>query len=342
MVALVAASMWLVPGVYAGLGVRPVPLTFIDGFCPWDCLLYANIAHDGYTSNVLVNFWPLLPMLARPLVWLHADPKIAVVVVANAAALGAFLVVYRLFDALEGAAAARWGTAAFAAYPFAFFFSAGYPESLMVIGGAGALLLAVRQRHIWAGVVLGIAALARHPTILAGLGLLTMQLQEVGGHPIKLLKRRAALGLILPIAILSLWPLYLHFHFRDALAFVHARANWGWHAWLSLPAAWKRAPESRMLLVYPFVSLIPGVGAFALLARRRWWPLAAIAVPSMLLYWSVGAFGLGRYSASTWAAFVPLGAWLARRPALQLPLLLALALLQGFWLHLFAHAYELQ
>ena len=61
-----------------------------------------------------------------------------------------------------------------------------------------------------------------------------------------------------------------------------------------------------------------------------------------VLAFGLGAYGLGRYSASVWPAFLPLGVWLTRRPSWKLPLVVVLAMFQGLFLHLFAHAYELQ
>ena len=62
----------------------------------------------------------------------------------------------------------------------------------------------------------------------------------------------------------------------------------------------------------------------------------------MALFLAVGACGLGRYSASCWPAFLPRGVRLRRRPPLQAPIVIALALLQGLFLHLFAPGYNIQ
>lgn len=97
-----------------------------------------------------------------------------------------------------------------------------------------------------------------------------------------------------------------------------------------------------MLLVYPFFALLPAAGVIALMRQPRWRSLAAFAVPTFVLFCVMGAYGLGRYTASVWPAFLPLGVWLARRPSWQTPIVVVLALFQGLFLHLFAHAYELQ
>lgn len=340
-VAGITVRVW--PALYAAHGaIVHAPLSTIDGVCVWDCPIYGELARAGYQAKIYLNFWPLLPWLARPLVWLHVPPPWAVVVVANLAALGAFAAVYAVFVRLAAEDEARAALLLFAAYPFAFFFGSGYPESLMVLAGAGALWLALEGRHLGAGVVLGVGALARHPTIVAGLGLLAVQLDEVGGRVRALVRRRAFWGLVIPLVLLGVWPLFNYVTFGRPFWFIAVRRGWGWHAYLSVPGGLRRWHEAKMLLVYPFVALAPAIGSFLLWRRRSWWPLAMIAVPLTALYWCVGAYGLGRYSASTWPAFLPLGAWLAPRRRLLVAAVVVSAILQGVFLHLFAHAYELQ
>src|SRR4051794_1986220 len=50
--------------------------------------------------------------------------------------------------------------------------------------------------------------------------------------------------------------------------------------------------------------------------------------------------GLGRYSASCWPAFLPLGVLVSRKPWLQAPLVGVFALFQGIFAYLFIHQFE--
>jgi hypothetical protein len=333
-VGIAGLSVFLWPHLYTKVGSVPADLSLADGLCAWDCRAYAQIAERGYDLAIMTNFWPLLPLLARPLVWLHLSPFVAVVLVANAASLVAYLAIYHVFEILEGEAAARWGLTLFAAYPFAFFFGVGYTEPLMVAAGAGAMWLALRGRHVWAGVAFGAGVLARMPASLGWLGLAAVQLRDRT-------RWRTRLALLIPVAIGLLWPLYLWMRFGDPLLWMHVRKLWGWHGSLNVVHGMMRWREARMLLVYPFFALVPAAGVVALAREPRWRPLAAIAVPTFVLFVIIGAYGLGRYTASVWPAFLPLGVWLSRRPMLR-PLVVALAIFQGLFLHLFAHAYELQ
>jgi hypothetical protein len=91
----------------------------------------------------------------------------------------------------------------------------------------------------------------------------------------------------------------------------------------------------------PF-ALIPTVGAVCLLKSRKYAELAAAALPLAAVLWVIGAFAIGRYSASCWPAFLPLGKWYERHPRWQVPMLLFFGLAQGWYFFLHSHHYEIQ
>jgi len=335
-VAIAALSTFLWPFLYTATGATPRALTLVDGLCQWDCGFYATIASRGYPQPGFTNFWPMLSVYARPLVWLHVSGSVAVIVVANLAALIAFIAVWRVFELMSDEAGARWGLTLFAVYPFSFFFAVGYTESLMIAAGAGGMWLALRGRHTSAALAFAAGVLSRAPATLGWLGLAAVQLRDRT-------RWRTRAALLIPIAVALLWPLWNWTHFHDPLQWLHARKLWGWHASLNVVTAMRHWHDNaRMLLVYPLFALIPAAGVVGLVVERRFWPLASFALPTFVLFCVMGAYALGRYSASVWPAFLPLGVWLSRRPSLQTPVVVALALFQGFFLHLFVHAYELQ
>jgi len=314
----------------------------LGGLCRWDCLYYTHIALEGYREPFWTNFFPLFPLLGKGLSLLTGlSLPFALVLLANLAGLGALLAVYRVFLETEGEEVARAGLILFASFPFAFFQAAGYPESLMVLTSAAAMLLAMRGRHVAAGGVLGLGVLARHLTIVAGLSLLAAQVRERGLHPRRFLLHRSFLGLVLPFALASLYMLYLYATRGEPLAWwTHRKEGWGELAWFGLPDLLRGDSLPLELYLYVLLSLVPAAGTVLLLREPRWRVLAAFAAGLMLTLWTVGLAGLGRYSASCWPAFLPLGAWLARRPALLMPAVCAGALLQGLFLYLFAHWYN--
>ena len=333
--ALATLSTFLWPFAYTNEGSVKAAFTLADGLCAWDCRHYAYLAEHGYPVAAFTNFWPLLSWVSRPLVWLHVAPVTAVVLVANAASAVAFVAVYRVFELVADEAAARAGLLLLAVYPFSFFYAAGYTEPLMVAAGAGAMWLALSGRHVGAAAVFATGVLARSPAALGWLGLAYEQVRART-------RWRTRAALLIPVAAGLLWPLHNWVQFHDPLAWLHARAHWGWHANLNVIRGMRHWRQARMLVVYPVFALIPAVGVVALAREPRWRSLAVFAVPMFVLFCVMGAYGLGRYTASVWPAFLPLGVWLARRPSLQTPIVIVLALFQGLFLHLYAHAYELQ
>jgi hypothetical protein len=317
----------------------------LDGFCRWDCGHFERLASVGYLKPEDTNFFPLLPLSARLLSFLTTIPvPVTLLIVPNLAALGGLVVIYRIFADLEGTDAARWGVAIFAAYPFAFFQATGYPESLMIFTSALAIWLALRGNHIWAGVALGMGVLARHLTLFAGAGLLAAQVRERGIHPRRFLWNRAIIGLLMPWLFLGGYLLYQYVSFGDALAFWRARANWGERAWwgiVQLAQTTDSDIDIKAMWSYVPIVIAPTVGAIALATRKRWAELAAFALVLMTVLWSVGMWGMGRYSASCWPAFLPLGVWLARHPMLQAPAITLLTLLQGLFFYLFIHQFPI-
>jgi hypothetical protein len=319
-------------------------LPALDGLCRWDCGQFERIAATGYSRPYQSNFFPLLPLLANAV---HQVTGVglreALILVANVAALAAFIVVYRIFQTLEGDDAARSGLALFVAFPFAFFQASGYPESLMVLASASAIFLALRGHHVLAGAALGLGVLARHLTMLAGASLLIAQLRERGRDPRRFLFSPAILGLVLPWLFLGVYGAYLYVQFDDPLAFVEARNNWGDRAWWGLGnllSAHTGSPAIQVMYAYLPFALFVTAGAIGL-ARWRWLELAAYAILLMGVVWAIGVWGLGRYSASCWPAFLPLGVWLSKRPNLLLPTVVGLAVFQGLFFYLFAHQYPL-
>ena len=59
----------------------------------------------------------------------------------------------------------------------------------------------------------------------------------------------------------------------------------------------------------------------------------------MAAVWLIGMWGIGRYAASCWPAFLPLGAWLKHHPFWQGPAIGVLALFQGLYFYLFTQQF---
>lgn len=321
------------------------PYPALDGLVRWDSMWFEAIASRGYWEANKTNFFPLYPLLTRGLheaTGIHL--RFALLIVPNVASLGAYLVIYWIFNQLAEEQAARWALVLFTVYPFAFFQAAAYPESLMIFFTALSILLALRGHHLWAGLALGLGVLTRHVALFAGAALLTAQILQRGFHPKRLLLSPALLGLLIPWLFLGFYCLYQYITFGNPLTFWVMRSDWGPRAWwgiMQLITTSERDVEVYVMYTYVPFSIILTVGAIALATNKNWIELATYAIVFMTVIWIAGIWGIGRYSASCWPAFLPLGVWLTKHPQFQGPVIALLALFQGLFFYLFAHHFPI-
>lgn len=335
-VALVSmASLHIAPQLARRASHSRLPA--LDNLCLWDCGWYTRIATEGYATYQSAAFWPLFPWLGRLVHWVTGfSHERSLILVANVTGLLALVVVHEIFKRLEGEAVARVGVSLLVFWPFSFFQATGLAESPMILLTALTVWLAMGQRYFGAGVALGLGILARHLSGFAGLGMVVELLRnpELRAAPRRYLTKLPALTV--PFVIAAVYPFLLWREHGDPLAFVRARALWGQWSYMSLWTHFTKTREPQVDVAI-FFSIVLLVGTVALLFRRRWWTLAAFAVPLMAAVWALNVASLGRYAASIWPVYLPLAVWLARRPGLEGPIIGMLAMTQAMLLYLFVH-----
>lgn len=129
----------------------------------WDSAWYFGIATEGYrmvsqnpSQQENVVFFPAFPMLMRLGGRLLGGSSTAFVLAGTVIAFGAFfwglVYLFRLArDLLDSEDAARYSLWLLATYPFAWFFSAMYTESLFLLGATGAFYHFRRRDLVKAG-----------------------------------------------------------------------------------------------------------------------------------------------------------------------------------------------
>jgi Mannosyltransferase (PIG-V) len=193
-----------------------------DVWARWDSGFFLQIAEHGYSDNPEQSpaFFPLYPGLVAGLGRLLAGHYIlAGIAVSLAAALGAFLLLFRLAEARLGVDGARRTVLYLALFPMALFLQAVYSEALFLLLAVAAFLLAERGRWLAAAGAAGLALLTRS----AGLALLPALAVLAWRAP----DRRRALGsLALAPGLFAVYPLLLWVQIGDPLAFVDAQGIW--------------------------------------------------------------------------------------------------------------------
>lgn len=136
------------------------------GWVSWDGGWYEQIARHGYEplAKEALRFFPLYPLAGRALGWVFGgNTDVALLVLANAGALGAGVLIYHLVIHETGnrALASRsvWYLALF---PSAFALVWAYAEPLFLCAAIGAFLAYRRERWWWAALA-GLAAALLRP-----------------------------------------------------------------------------------------------------------------------------------------------------------------------------------
>ncbi len=324
------------------------PYPWIDGLCRWDCGWFHNLATNGYLNVEYAKVFPLLAMIGAGVEKVTGvNHLIVFILVANACALASYVVIYRLFIELEGEEAARYALLLFTAFPFAYYSAAGYPESMMVLATAYSITLARRKQHISGGLALTLGFAARHLTLAGGAGLLAAQIRQRGLHPKKFFTP-AVIGLMLPWLFLAGFSWYLSWKVGDPFAWWNSRKigwnDWVWYSFrqtLMYVPYWDR-PEYFYYILFSIPVVGGAIGLIIALKNKRWEyvEISAFGLLLLTVVMSSGAAGMGRYLASIWPCFLPLGVWLSKRPLWQGPVLGFFWLFQGLWFFLFTHQWR--
>jgi hypothetical protein len=264
-----------------------------DHLLRWDSEWYAGIATQGYRYNgdphelQSVVFYPLYPLLSRFVAWVTgASPDVALLLVANVAAVGAVLLFCKLARQFLDDEAAVLAVAFLSFFPGSLFLSAGYTEPLALLLILGCFVLLRGRRYVLASACAGLAVATRS----AGIVLVPVLLWELW------LKFRADRGRFVLYAVvctaiatagLWLYMIYLGAAFGHPLAFADAQAAFNGDT--SLGGRLVAALTLQPLLRLRFGDLAP--------AELDQWSFILLLVLSVLawrrLSASLGLFSIG-------------------------------------------------
>jgi hypothetical protein len=167
---LVIGSLALSRHVFTKIGTPPSPIALRQGLFAWDGAFYRSIAEHGYhaVGRASLRFFPLVPVLARALGWVFlGHTAVALLVIANASALGFGALIHRLVIRETGDLAVARRAAWFGAvFPAAAVLVLGYAEATAMLLGA-LMFLGLRTRRFgWAAGAGLLAGLCRPVGVL--------------------------------------------------------------------------------------------------------------------------------------------------------------------------------
>ncbi|MEU8819707.1 mannosyltransferase family protein [Actinoplanes sp. NPDC048796] len=213
---LVGAVAWL---AYKGNGPTPDLWSVVLAWNGWDAGHYVRIAESGYHLGPgFPAFFPLYPMLIH----LFGGGPAAALFVANAAAYGALVLLYRLADYEFGPRVAQRAAWYLAVFPTGFFLFIGYNESLFLLLVVGALY-AARRGHWWLAGTLG--AFSSATRLFGVLLLVPMAVEYLRQTRWRI--RTDVLGLALvPLGVVG-YSIYCWIELGSPVQFSIAQDEWG-------------------------------------------------------------------------------------------------------------------
>jgi hypothetical protein len=333
------AFYWFEPNRHPRASTWDSPLihdlgTFTDIWARWDSVFFVRIAEHGY-DNASAAFYPLYPALTAGLGRVFFGHYVlAGIVISLVAALGAFLLLYRVAEERLGAGGAQRAVLYLAIFPMALFLQAVYSESLYLLLVLAAFVTAERGRFAAAGVLSGLAILTRAFGIALLPALAVLAWRSRG-------RRRALAGLALAVPVAALYPLVLWQQIGDPWAFWGAQDLWHRHlsfgVWDAL-TNWTPSgvgPQHAIAVnVEGLVALIL-FAALAVVAWRRFGVpyglFAALSLAIPLFYPSTRwpLLSLPRFGLVIFPLFLALAALTAGRPRLHTAVVACSAVVLG-------------
>jgi hypothetical protein len=343
-VGAIFAFYWFEPNRHPRASTWDSPLihdlgSFTDVWARWDSVFFVRIAEHGY-DETSAAFSPLYPALVAGLGRVFfGHYVVAGIVVSLAAALGAFLLLYRLAEERLGTDGARRTILYLAVFPMALFLQAVYSESLYLLLVVAAFLVAARGRFAAAGVLSGLAILTRVTgvALLPALAVLAWNSRARG---------RSLAGLALSVPVAAVYPLVLWQQVGDPWAFWNAQDQWHRHLsragplggiWSAL-VHWtpsNAGPQHAVAVnAEGLVALIVFV-ALAVVAWRRFgaayglFAVVSLAIPLSYPSSRWPLLSLPRFGLVIFPLFLALAALAAGRPRLHTAVVACSALLLG-------------
>jgi len=359
--AVVAAAPSFVPHGHAPAR----PRMFMDGlfgnWLQWDAWWYVAIAEHGYTYRPrhmsAVAFFPVYPLVLRGLAaTLPGGVPVMALLVTTACGLATLLLFHRWCAARLSPAGSLLAVSVMAFYPYAWFlYGTAYSDALFLLLVLSAFLALEADRPILAGLIGALATATRPTGVVLVIGLVAVALDRrglLGGSSVRSRFRRSDAGILLSVAGLAVWCMWLAIRFGNAFAFIETEGARGWNqapglrTWFKLsffdhirhspPSVWIPLVVQAVLCL-AFILSVPAV------ARRfgRGYGIYVLATAVVPAISTSDFMGVGRYLLPAFPVFALVGVALERRrlAARFVPATLAGTLVAGT--ALFASGYYL-
>lgn len=336
---LVAAILGAVVAWTWDSGPTASPRAWLDGWFQYDAAWYREIAVNGYSytpgQQSSIAFFPTFPLAVRMLTTVVGDVQLAGTLIGVGSGLASVLLFARWVWARLPRASALAAIGVLLLYPYSLYlYGAMYADSLFLLTALGAFLLLERRSYVLAGLVGALATAGRPVGVAVAVGLVVRTLELLAldrgesswravVRSVRWVRWRHA-GVLLSVAGLLAWTVYLGVTFGNPFAFVEVESAPGWNQGVG-PRTWFKVVYIGTVLrgLWPMALNLSLQAAACLVAvlllRRVWrrfgWGYVAYAavVLAIPIVGTKDFMGTGRYVLVAFPALAAAGDYLATR-----------------------------
>lgn len=293
----------------------------------WDAGFYADIASNGYQYSDDAShfsstvFYPLYPLVSYAVKELFGvNQFVALLLVANAAALVGTMLMTKVVKDEGGAEVALLSVAFFCFFPSSLFLSSGYAESLFLTFVLLSFIFLARKEFVIAAILAGLS-LGTRPNGIVMIPVILMEMARRNVLPWpRMLPRMVLCGLLAAAGLLA-YIAYLDIEFGRPWAFITGQAAWHngtfsdrFVSAATLVSLFTAEPVSAGVLFLVFLALTIGS-----IRDSRWaqllYGLGTLALP----YYTLGIdHSMERYVLVCFPAFTYAGVLCKGRPRLAI------------------------
>jgi Gpi18-like mannosyltransferase len=287
-----------------------------DRLLRWDSGWYLAIARDGYrysnsaTVPSTTGFYPLYPLVSNLVKSLFGlDVSVALLLVANVAAVVAAFLLTKLVKDELGDEIALWSLAFFFFFPSSIFLSAGYAEPLCLLFILLSFILLAREKFVLSATMAGLSLATRSAGIVMIPVILWEIVQRSNVPRSQLLARMMLCGLLAASGLL-VFMIYLWIQFGDPLAFATAQVVY----WQGGQTFGQKLMSALTLAPFRHFKVAIGGWFVCMLAltiwgfRRLWFTVSLYALGALMLPYLTKNFivSTDRYVLMCFPAFISL------------------------------------
>jgi len=286
---------------------------FLDGWVRWDSGWYLSIVSHGYSylpdqqSNVV--FFPLYPLVIKIFNPIFKYPPLTGIIISNICFLISLIILYDIVKRKFGETAAFKTLLFLTLFPFSFFFSTVYSESLFLLLMLLSFFYSEKNKWGFASLCAMLCSATRAVGIALLPALLLKYLEKIEFDFTKI-KLNVIYLLIIPMGILS-YMFFLYIKFGDPLLFLKVQRMWGRHIFNFSPHlhALSHLPRNYPDILYLFYLVLTIFFGYLL------WPIfrylgTSYAILSLCLIsipFITGLESMGRYLSVIFPNFIIMG-----------------------------------